>query len=462
MEQTVAVWAATVLTAKVFAGVIRREFGVAPEPVNMMRSGFSVDPAFLAILAVSILVVDRIGVDATLPVAILLRAGSLASTRILLTANHIFLELFTLVLFLRLGDRPDTLAAAIQLTVVSLWLYAAAQKLYHRQFADGSFFYVLFQDAGTNNRWARVRQRVARLDRYYAAVDPASQAFCRRLAWLALTTEVIPPLVAFSTTGTIWGFIALASVSGAVASVTRETNFLITNLVLAVFFLVPFDLTALRAITADKLAGGILGFLLVWPPVHAVLTRALRLSTWKLGGWGMYATIDPKVEMIDPNGGLVSPPMTGFWPYRLLQVCGGCKVPALREYARRRFVRWYPAKDTVRGFLFRRYEKRGSQYVSMCVVVPNVTGGTPVSFELSDEASVLAFKNHVASFRMPQPPNQPPPPQAGPVDALSPPLESAQSPAQPGSQPHATQARSESASSEYRSLSSDPSTNPSK
>jgi hypothetical protein len=34
----------------------------------------------------------------------------------------------------------------------------------------------------------------------------------------------------------------------------------------------------------------ILAFLVAWPPIHMWLARQYRFSTWRYGGWGMYAT----------------------------------------------------------------------------------------------------------------------------------------------------------------------------
>jgi hypothetical protein len=36
----------------------------------------------------------------------------------------------------------------------------------------------------------------------------------------------------------------------------------------------------------------ILAFLVAWPPIHIVLSRRYHFSTWRYGGWGMYATPD--------------------------------------------------------------------------------------------------------------------------------------------------------------------------
>jgi hypothetical protein len=46
--------------------------------------------------------------------------------------------------------------------------------------------------------------------------------------------------------------------------------------------------------TRLRLAYALLGIMLAWPPLHMVLARQLRFSSWRFGGWGMYATPDPR------------------------------------------------------------------------------------------------------------------------------------------------------------------------
>lgn len=45
---------------------------------------------------------------------------------------------------------------------------------------------------------------------------------------------------------------------------------------------------------ADRFLLFIVAVLLLWPPVHALLMPALGVSTWRFGGWGMYATPVPR------------------------------------------------------------------------------------------------------------------------------------------------------------------------
>ncbi len=44
----------------------------------------------------------------------------------------------------------------------------------------------------------------------------------------------------------------------------------------------------------DRVLRVIVALLMLWPPVHAFLTPALGVSTWRFGGWGMYATPAPR------------------------------------------------------------------------------------------------------------------------------------------------------------------------
>ena len=46
----------------------------------------------------------------------------------------------------------------------------------------------------------------------------------------------------------------------------------------------------------DPLLLAIAVWLLVWPAAHAIVTRALDVSPWRLGGWAMYATPAPRTS----------------------------------------------------------------------------------------------------------------------------------------------------------------------
>ena len=52
----------------------------------------------------------------------------------------------------------------------------------------------------------------------------------------------------------------------------------------------------LRLRRRDPVLLAIAAWLLVWPAVHALLTRALDVSPWRMGGWAMYATPVPQTS----------------------------------------------------------------------------------------------------------------------------------------------------------------------
>lgn len=391
-------WALIVLTAKIFADGLRREHGYGGRSrFTGARSEIEIDIAYVLAHIAAAFVVYLIGVAAALPIAILVRAGFLFGDRILIAANHSTLELIVLILALSLLDRPLALASAIQVITVSVWLYSVFQKLYHGQFHDGSFFYLMFQHPGTSDRWARLVPMVPRIEGFYGRADPVAQAFCRRFALLVLITESMVPLVALAMNGTIWSLLALIAINVVVGMVTRETNFMITNIVLSTFFLVPMSLSGLVAITEVPVALAIVVWCLVWPPLHAVMVRRLQLSPWKLAGWGMYATLLPRVGVIGLDGEL-SMPRTDSYYLLVVKTCGACTIAWLREYARQSFFR-FSYKDPAAGIALLWYRKRGDNYITVCVAVPNYKGGEPVTFEISDERSLAGFRRYIASER---------------------------------------------------------------
>lgn len=50
----------------------------------------------------------------------------------------------------------------------------------------------------------------------------------------------------------------------------------------------------MRLAPTDAVLRAVMVLLLAWPPIHAVLMPALGISTWRFGGWGMYATPVPR------------------------------------------------------------------------------------------------------------------------------------------------------------------------
>lgn len=50
----------------------------------------------------------------------------------------------------------------------------------------------------------------------------------------------------------------------------------------------------MRYLPTDALLRAVVMLLVAWPPIHMVLIPALGISTWRFGGWGMYATPVPR------------------------------------------------------------------------------------------------------------------------------------------------------------------------
>lgn len=57
------------------------------------------------------------------------------------------------------------------------------------------------------------------------------------------------------------------------------------------------------ATTRRRVVNGLLVLVTLWPPVHILLVQRFDLSSWKLAGWGMYATPRPDVFGMEIYGG---------------------------------------------------------------------------------------------------------------------------------------------------------------
>jgi hypothetical protein len=300
---------------------------------------------------------------------------------------------------LRLHDDPAALAAVLQVMVVAMWVYAAFQKAYQREYLDGTYFYFTVRDGygWRLGKWASYIRQVPRVDGDFGPVDPAVRTFFRWMAVVVLLGETVPPVLGFAMNGTVWGVLLLLAVILPVGLSSMETNFMITNLLVATTFLVPFQASAFRGAFGDPVIAGVLGFYLAWPPVHAVLARHLRVSPWKLAGWGMYSAQKPHVQIVVPGGELT--PLRGSIPARVLMEFGACRIAWVRDAIRRYFVRWdHPEPAT--GLVFRWKRIEGDRYVTRCVVARNVPGTPAQAFEIADEASAAAFTRYVRSLSL--------------------------------------------------------------
>src|SRR5207249_3322671 len=100
-------------------------------------------------------------------------------------------------------------------------------------------------------------------------------------AMLVLIAESVLPIAGFAASGTVWSALVLLVLAVPVGMWSSETNFMITNILTAAAFLVPFEWSALLRGFNDPVVASVLGWCLVWPPVHAVLARRLRFSPWR-------------------------------------------------------------------------------------------------------------------------------------------------------------------------------------
>lgn len=62
----------------------------------------------------------------------------------------------------------------------------------------------------------------------------------------------------------------------------------------APFVPAPRPLLLMPRIPSDPVFRSVLLFLLLWPPLHMMGTTALDVSSWRFGGWGMYASASPR------------------------------------------------------------------------------------------------------------------------------------------------------------------------
>jgi hypothetical protein len=397
MEQ-IAVWSATALAAKMLADELRRRYGFAmPGRLTSARGPIDTDLAYVIAAIIALPVVLQIGLDAALLVVIVLRTGAIVGERVVLPGNHAYLELYLALVCLRLHETPVALASVLQVMTVSVWLYAVFQKLFQGEYLDGTFFYLMTPYNGWSlGKWASYIRKVPAIDGDYVTIDPDVQRFCQRLAMLVLITEAVPPILAFAASGTIWSVLLLLVVALPVGLFTRETNFMATNLLLAASFLVPFDTAALLGSFGDPIVAGVLGWCLVWPPIHANLTGRLRFSPWRLGAWGMYSRHVPRVDIVLSNGELRRLRDSAI-PARMLRDFGACRIGWMRDAIRRYFFHWACAAPAT-AVAFRWYLRRGDRFVTHCVIYRNVAGAPVETFEICDEFTAAAFARHLSSL----------------------------------------------------------------
>jgi hypothetical protein len=378
------------IAAKLVASAPRRDYGFSTRSAfASARTGTQVDAAYLIAVVVSGIAVSYAGVRAGLVFAILLQAGFIVGSRLVLPGNHDYLDLLVALLCLRLFDDPAGLAVALQLVTATVWIYAAFQKCYHNEFVDGSFFYVALQENSRRKSrqwWTKYAPAIPPIEGFYGPSDPVGRSFCRRVAVLVVAAEILFPSLALVATNSAMRVGALLCLAVPIGLLTGETNFLITNLVLMLAFVYPFQVATLRGAIGDPVVLGILLWCAVWPPIHAVLTRYYRFTSWKLAGWGMFATCLPTVEIIDSRGEPVRSRGFNSVQFAILSLCGYCRLHRLRKRVARAFFRLCRPGQVI-GVLFRWYRCRGEECVTDCVLLLNTADAVTQRFCVSDPNS---------------------------------------------------------------------------
>jgi hypothetical protein len=394
-----AVWAATGLAAKMLADVLRRAYGFdRPGRIASATRSIETDLAYVLAFGIAVVVVRQIGLDAALLIAVVLRASAIVADRVVLPGNHSFLELYLAAVCLQLHQTPVALASVLQVAAVSVWALSAYQKLYHREYLSGIYYYTTLRSEGWRlGSWTSFVREVPRVQGDYGAFDPKALSFCRWMAVMVLVGETVPPLLAFALSGTVWSVLLLVGVALAVGVSSKESNFMLTNLLLSAVFLVPFEMSAFLQALRNPLVAVVVGLCAVWPLIHAVLSRHLRVSTWKLAGWGMYATHKPRVQVVLPGGELR--PLRGAIPARIVLEFGACRIGWVRDAIRRYFFRW-DHKDAATGLAFRWYRMDGDRYLTHAVVVHNAAGAPVRTFEIADDAGAAAFTRYLSSLSL--------------------------------------------------------------
>jgi hypothetical protein len=315
---------------------------------------------------------------------------------ILAIINHTFLESVMLVVIVVLRHEPEHLVSVLQLLFTSVWIYSVWQKLYHREFADGLVFYGMFAEHA--ERWRLFRwllPDIRPLPATYGALIPGALARCRQIAWLCMLGEMFLPLAALALSGSPLGVLCMLALIVPVGVISDEWDFMYTNAILTVSFFSAFQISdVLAAAEQHVVIAVILGWAAFWPIVHAILVRHFRISSWRLFGWGMYATTDSEVYEISSEGELRA--------YRgrrtgVLSGFGGCRIPAMRRLALRACLapsgalrEGVVAIDVVK--LFRVDRTVVSRHT---VLVP---GRDAIDFDIRNDADRRAFMEYVLSL----------------------------------------------------------------
>jgi hypothetical protein len=142
-----------------------------------------------------------------------------------------------------------------------------------------------------------------------------------------------------------------------------------------------------------------------WPLVHALLSRSLRFSSWRLFGWGMYATQIPSILTINGRGEILNTgesttDVQGAVAAALVKGFGTCRIRRLRGLAWKTFFR-VAGRESLKGAILRWYRLEGDWLISHCAVFPRGASDFTL-FEIRDEQSEQEFEHFVRTSALPR------------------------------------------------------------
>lgn len=267
------------------------------------------------------------------------------------TINHMLLELVLILAFALASGEPEGpprrsalvfTARWAQVLFLSVWFYAGVQKLVHGYYLNGELFGLeAFADdrgltlglsgavllmmttlAGWLGGTVPHVSAATLTDAVQLPLAPWMGPFLTALSTMIVVIEVGIPLLFLLPRARKAAVVALGLAQVGIALSSMEIDFALDNFMfLLLLWPAAAGFTEALGAPAGSASGsavarrfrvGSLALLLVWPVVHMVLSTTLGFSSWRLCGWGMYATPDlwrlPNVYQVGPDGTLIPAP----------------------------------------------------------------------------------------------------------------------------------------------------------
>jgi hypothetical protein len=368
------------LTAKVLTDVVEHVRCLFAGPPLIGPKPFHHMGIYLVEMALILYVAVWPAPSMALRLAVAFRLAELIGHKGIAALNHPMLELLVLVIVGRLWDQPAMLVATLQAAFVSVWLYAVVQKLCRGEFINGVFFYlyiarrpVWFLRPVSKLLGAPVA-RAPSVAGDFPSIDPQAMTFARRFSFLVMASESCIPLAALLMSGTPMAVVLMCVLALTVGMTSGIWSFMLTNLIAAALFIVPFDANALWRAMGDPFVATISLWLLLWPPLHLYIGRSLRISPDRLYGWGMFSAHMPAMAGINSAGDIVDlPRLVGRDPRTYLALTlfvgfGVCRIRWLRAYGSRMFF-GTAFQQPIVGAVFRWYRLDGRRFINEYAVI---------------------------------------------------------------------------------------------